>query len=357
MNNLREEKTFWIFLLSSRKQQPESNNIRDVGFGLYCLENAHIDKNDIFLLIDCEPMDQVQSILKEFTNQSYDICPSSKLVEIIRKNEEYTHMVLFVLGHGSECGIASRPIDITPHMLYSSIRQSSTLVTATVYLGQCFAGLFNYMDAQSVFKEDGKKSPNIIVLGATGLYSSIASSTTEKIKDCKIRWAANIFLYYVFLWFKNPLDKDGDSHFTIMDSFKYAALMTNFRNNGIRVENFIDKLRQIQKISRRIKFWEKQFLRVLDTLKLLEDNTKKIFSKPVARSNKHARQTKVRSIRRNKSQKDFFYKSLAQAKYNLNLYKRNREDILEIFLFNSQEAWVLHSLVAQQVEFPPISVQ
>ena len=159
MNNLRDEKTFWMFLLSSRNAQPEKNHIRDVGFGLYCLEKAGIDKNDIILVIDCTPPDQVESVLKEFTNQTYVIHSSSELGKLIEGNVDYKNMVLFVFGHGSQSGIASNPKDISPYKLYSSIKQSKSLKTATVYLGQCYAGLFNHMNAQACRNDDGTSSP------------------------------------------------------------------------------------------------------------------------------------------------------------------------------------------------------
>ncbi len=342
-----------MFLLSSRQPQPESNNIRDVAFGLYCLEHAGILKKDIFLLIDCTPPDHVKSIIKEFSDQSYDIHHSSELTEIIRTNLDYKHMVLFVLGHGSQEGIASSPKDITPHSLFSSVKESSSLETATIYLGQCYAGLFNHMNALACVKEDGNKSPSIIVLGATGLYASISSSITEKIKESNVRWSANIFLYYVFLWFKNPLDKDGDLHFTIIDSFKYAGLMTNSRNCGLRVENFVDKLRQTQKITKKISFWKGQYDRVFKVLVNIEANLKKAYQKTVTKKDKRARINKLKTLKRIKRLKAFYYRLGADADYNLKLAKRDREDMLEIFLFNSQEAWVLHSLLAQEVEFPP----
>jgi len=109
------------------------------------------------------------------------------------------------------------------------------LKNAVVYLGQCFAGIFNYMPAGS--KKDDEV--NAIFIGATNLYESLSSATTEKLVGGDASWSANLFLLSVFKWLTNKVDVDGDGKLTVMDSYKYAGVHSNAINKEIKRALFI----------------------------------------------------------------------------------------------------------------------
>src|SRR5699024_2527800 len=99
------------------------------------------------------------------------------------------------------------------YSLLHSIKSNNNAQNIVIYLGQCYAGIFNYLDV--------KGTPNTILIGATNLYPSISYQSPD------ISWQANLFLLNLFKWIKSPKDIDGDGKITVMDSFKYAGAETN----------------------------------------------------------------------------------------------------------------------------------
>ena len=74
-------------------------------------------------------------------------------------------------------------------------------------------------------------------MGATSLHKSMSSEATKTmISGITETWQSNIFLSHVFEWFQKPPtgDIDGDGHYTIMDSQKFASAMTNLHINAAR---------------------------------------------------------------------------------------------------------------------------
>lgn len=351
MNNLRTERTLWIFLLSSREDKPDSNDLRDLAFGIYCLESAKILKEDISLVVDCTAPDYVDSINKEFGNTEYDIYPSKTLTDVINTSPEYKHLVMFVLGHGSYYGIASKPEDISPHSLFSSVRANTSLKTATIFLGQCYAGIFNYMNAESVNNGEGTKSPQIVIMGATNLHTSIASKANENINGNVINWIANIFLFYIFLWFRQPIDMDGDSLCTLMDSFKFAGLMTNVKYEDIKISKFIEKLKDSQSISKKISNAQDRLDLYTDLCRKQLKKRKNLLAIKIKRTNKRARKSRIRKVKIANLFYNFYFLEAMKHKLDVEKYKSKRSEILSIYLFNHQDPWILHSRLAQDIEY------
>ena len=144
--------------------------------------------------------------------------------------------MLFVTGHGDHKGIdAVTPI--TPHKLVTSLKKANRLEQAIVYLGQCFAGVFNYVKAGRSSPSD-RADTNIILIGATNLQESVSLPTSEQFptQSKPTSWSANLFLLNVFKWLSSPIDIDGDGLHTIMDSYKYAGVHSNLisKNNKIQ---------------------------------------------------------------------------------------------------------------------------
>jgi hypothetical protein len=78
-----------------------------------------------------------------------------------------------------------------------------------IVLTQCYAGIFNYLDAL--------ESPQLVVIGATNLNPSVSAEIKlpkamqlEDGSTGKDKWSANIFALGFFAWLANPLDLDGD---------------------------------------------------------------------------------------------------------------------------------------------------
>lgn len=233
--NIKQTSTRWVLFLSSSHPQAELRHVLDLVFGLLCLEQAGINPKDIFIYVDCHP-GQADSIFKLSSNYDRNIKGSSDFFEDI-KNNTYENMVMFVTGHGSLTGIDAVNT-ITPAKLVDSIKNMPNLRNGVVYLGQCYAGLFNYVNAG----RSGREEPDIIFLGATNLHESLSSPTTEQFIFEPITWSANLFLLHIFKWFSSPKDIDGDGNFTIMDSYKYAGVMSNMHHKDLKSKGLLSML-------------------------------------------------------------------------------------------------------------------
>ena len=226
MSLLGTNNTKWALFLGSNSGTPENRHILDLAYGLACLENAGIQPHAINIYIDGKDRKVISSLIDLGSQNKYVIKETNDFFDELKTNTSQ-NLVVFITGHGNQYGIDASQ-QITPYNLISSLKNSSNLERAVVYLGQCFAGVFNYVRAGRSDRQD-KYDTDIILIGATNLQESISSSTTEYFPAIPqgFTWVANIFLLYVFKWFSSPFDIDGDGIFTIMDSYKYAGVMAN----------------------------------------------------------------------------------------------------------------------------------
>lgn len=227
-----EENTKWVLFLGA-SEEPEDRHVLDLAYGLFCLEAAGVKSEDISIYVDGGDKPLVQKLLLSGARNEYLVketrCFFSDQDENVHQN-----LVLFVTGHGGINGIDARPT-VSPHALVSCLKGSPGLEKAVVYLGQCLAGVFNYVGAGRQTRED----VDVIFIGATNLHDSLSSSTQENINGENLTWVANLFLLHVFKWVMDPVDVDGDGRITIMDSYKYAGVMSNTVNRGIKMNSFI----------------------------------------------------------------------------------------------------------------------
>jgi hypothetical protein len=197
---------------------PEERHIADIAFGLFSLRHQKIDFKDIFLVIDGEDDGFIRRVLA--TNEC-QIYKSFELPSLL--NFGYDNLVLFVTGHGGIEGIDSNP-PIVPYGLLSNIRNSTSIKNAILYLGQCYAGIFHYLN---VVKRD-ENDKTIIIVGATNLFNSISGRLQLPRVDNSMYIAQyNLFLTFLFIWIARPVDVDGDGRFTVTDSYKYASANAN----------------------------------------------------------------------------------------------------------------------------------
>lgn len=234
--SLISERTKWVLFLSSPHPNPEFRHVIDLVFGFLCLEKAGVNHQDIFIYIDGNP----QVISQYFvigTSSPLQIKNSDEFFTDASQND-YSQMVMFVTGHGSPHGIDAA-VPINPNKLITTIKSMPQLSDAVVYLGQCYAGLFNYVKAGRPY---GTTEPDVILIGATNLHESLSHSTSEKFMTQEVTWPANLFLLHVFKWISSPVDVDGDGKVTIMDSFKYAGVHSNMHNKQFKTGGFMGML-------------------------------------------------------------------------------------------------------------------
>lgn len=232
--------TKWVLFLSAR-QDAEPRHVLDLAYGALCLERAGVSISDIAIYVDGADRVSIENFIKSGTNSSF-VLKESKEFFVDQTNNAYENVVMFVTGHGGPDGIDA-PQPITPYALLNCLKSSPNLQRAVVYLGQCYAGIFNYIGAGSKLKGDGGGSdPDVIFIGATNLHESLSSSTTETFLTGPVSWPANLFLLFAFKWFSNPVDVDGDGKVTIMDSYKYAGVYSNAVNKQRKAEGLAQSI-------------------------------------------------------------------------------------------------------------------
>ncbi|MGH3710415.1 MAG: hypothetical protein ACRDRQ_20425 [Pseudonocardiaceae bacterium] len=231
---LLAERTNWVLFLPS-SGEPEDRHIRDLAFGIYCLELAGISPSDISVYIDGSNRNLISQIFSSGTANTHNIKTSADFFVDLTSNS-HANMVMFVTGHGGIAGLDA-PTPIAPSPLLQAIRTAPGLDKAVIYLGQCVAGIFNYIGAGSrVAKNPGA---DVMIIGATNLHSSISAPTTENIHSGSVPWMANLFLLHVFKWISAQVDVDGDGAMTVMDSYKYAGVMSNNANKDVKATSFV----------------------------------------------------------------------------------------------------------------------
>lgn len=304
--SLLNEKTKWIFLLTS-KDDPEERHIYDIAFGIACIESRAIDPANISIFIDCVNQTRTESLLQVASSHPYKFKPSDSLFTELAGND-FDNIVLFVTGHGSIDGLyGSTPIK--PFPLFSAIKKAPGLKLAVAFFGQCYAGIFNYMSVGEKKDETGNLlEPPIIVVGATNLFNSISSPTTENFHVGQKSWQANLFLLNLFRWITNPIDIDGDGKFTIMDSYKFAGAFSNDNYKKIKSEAFITPFQHLQELTG------------------IEEELKEVTAKDP---------TNPRVV------------SLELDKRAVIIKYQNSLDIQ----FNHQESWILNSIPPQYIDF------
>lgn len=225
--------TKWVLFLSANGDA-EPRHILDLSFGVLCLERAGISIKDIAIYVDGADRVSIENFIKSGTHSTFTL-KESKDFFFDQANNTYENVVMFVTGHGGPDGITSAQ-PITPYSLLNCLKSSPNLLRAVVYLGQCYAGIFNYIGAGSQPKADGAHDPDIIFIGATNLHESVSSSTQEMFLSGPVAWPANLFLLFAFKWFCDPVDVDGDGRLTITDSYKYAGVYSNAVNKQRKAE-------------------------------------------------------------------------------------------------------------------------
>lgn len=222
------EKTRWIFLLAS-DTEPDERHIYDITNGVFTLESVGVNHCDIEIYIDGKDKSRILKFLEDGAESPFTIHNSSELFTTLQANTS-KNIVIFVTGHGSHLGINN---SIKPFPLINAIRTAPGIERGVIYLGQCFAGVFNFM---KVGNESGFAP--IVIIGATNLYNSISHDLSIPLRHGTKSWVANVFLAALFESIKQKTDIDGDGKYTVMDSYKYAGSITNIINKQRKCISF-----------------------------------------------------------------------------------------------------------------------
>jgi hypothetical protein len=298
--------THWMFLLPATPEA-EERHIYDVAYGVFCLEKKGISPETITIIIDGDKK-RITALLQIASVNQYQIYNSSDIDEIFRNNK-HDNIILFVTGHGSINGLASNP-PIKPYPFLHAIRIAPNIKCGVVYLGQCYAGIFNYMNVKNFPKKGMPQTEApLVIIGATNLYESISTKTTEMFTRSENSWSANMFLLNLFQWILNPVDVDGDGKYTVIDSYKCAGINTNDLYKKIKSS---DNIR-----TRNITF-------DIDRLIIECEGLKR-------RSGDKTQEYMIKQLQ-------------------LHALIKTYEDSLNI-RFNHQEPWILNATLAQKIEF------
>ncbi|WP_336995282.1 hypothetical protein [Klebsiella variicola] len=232
--SLRTERTKWVMFLPCSAREAEFRHVVDLIFGVLCLERAGIEPKDIFIYID-SPDRNFDGGFASASNYAFKSKPTSEFFNDLAAND-YDNLVMFVSGHGGPDGIdAANPI--TPNQLLTALKSAPNLKNAIIYLGQCYAGTFNFVGAGKKNRQD--ESAEVIFVGATNLQEILSHGTTELfLNGEQFPWSANVFLLHIFKWMSSPTDVDGDGKHTVMDSYKHAGIFTNAINKKIKTNGF-----------------------------------------------------------------------------------------------------------------------
>lgn len=234
--SLRTGNTKWVLFLASSGES-ETRHISDLAFGLHCLESTGIKQADIFIYVDGKDRLLISQFIGTGTKSVYTVKVSDDFF-VDLTNNTHENLVMFVTGHGDIHGIDA-PKPISPYSLLSCVKSAPNLVQAVLYLGQCHAGIFNYIGAGRNAMAPGAQGPNVIVIGATSLHESVSTSTQEQLGPNPLSWVANLFLLHVFKWISTPVDVDGDGKCTVIDSYKYAGVMANRTSKELKMGSFV----------------------------------------------------------------------------------------------------------------------
>ncbi len=172
----------------------------------------------------------------------------------VTKLKPYDVAVTTVTGHGHQTGIGAPGAGLSPKQLCDAVRTIPGVKLGVLVLCQCYAGIFNYVDART--------PPPLVLIGATNLHLSLSAGLTlvSPIVNTSNQpglqsWMGNIFMFYFLTWVATPSDVDGDGRVTLMDAYKFAgtnsnaALVAIKRGLYLAIEQASEHLKQLQAVT------------------------------------------------------------------------------------------------------------
>ena len=223
--------TAWVFLSDS----DEPRHLWDIALGARVLKLKNVPNNRIHV---CTNHIGAAQHLNPYG--IHDIRPIAQL-ELLMQSIRCDVLVLVVGGHGTVQGAGQGTSVVSPADAIAKVRRVPGLKGGVIVLSQCFAGVFNLMDADA--------DPPLVIIGATNLNESV-SSKVDLQRPLQLEdgspgvktWLANIFSLNFFVWLEAPPDVDGDGELTILDAFKFAGARSNQQLITAKSELFMQAL-------------------------------------------------------------------------------------------------------------------
>ena len=204
----------FIFIATS-KYHIEDRFLYDVNYGIGILKSRGVADKDIIVITDAIAGTWVE----KYDNMANIPIYSSSMLNSMIENAECDNLFVVSSCHGSMDGIDS-VTPIKPFTLNQALKSNKYAKNILVFFGQCYAGIFNFMDVR-----DSEK--NIVYIGATDINTSFSCM----LHGCG--WVANISVFALFKWIESPRDIDGDGIYSITDLYKFVSCFTNSVTNDI----------------------------------------------------------------------------------------------------------------------------
>lgn len=198
----------FIFIATSRSYI-EDRFLYDINYGIGVLKSRGVANENITVILDIA----IGTWIGKYNNMTDVVFSTSSKLNSLIENTECNNLFIISSCHGSLNGIDS-VTPIKPFSLNQAVKNNKYAQNILVFLGQCYAGIFNFMDVRD-------KEKNIVYIGATDINTSLS---------CMLKgypWVANISVIAFFEWLNNPKDVDGDGVFSITDLYKYVSYFTN----------------------------------------------------------------------------------------------------------------------------------
>lgn len=206
---ITKDNTFWVFISDST----ESRHVYDVIHAVSVLYKKGVSDKDIRYFTDDN-----QAVKYTSSFGCPDPLPIASLDSELKATEGYKNLFIIVGGHGGAEGVG-HPVKISPYYLTVLSRSAPGVEFVSIVLAQCFAGVFNFIDARS--------EPPIVMLGAANLGSSLSIPINFPLVSTSgssiTGWAANSFMFHLFRWLLTPKDIDGDGRVSLLDAYKASG--------------------------------------------------------------------------------------------------------------------------------------
>ncbi len=225
------DQTCWAFVSGSA----EDRHLFDIIFAVDVLRQRGVPEKN--LLVFC---DHPQAALQLGPYGITSVFGIQQLEQVVATRGDVKAVVAVVTGHGEPAGIpVSGGSPMKPTALRRAIRACATIEAGIVVLGQCYAGIFHYLDVD--------EAPPLCFMGAVHLNPSLSRITNlgapilraDKTPGLQ-QWLANVFLTGFFDWFKKPVDVDGDGRLTLMDAYKHAGMFVYQQSLAARPRDYVE---------------------------------------------------------------------------------------------------------------------
>jgi hypothetical protein len=210
-----------FILIATSSRYLEDRFMYDINYGIEILKSLGVASNDIIVITDTPQ----NTLVAKCANMSDVVFYMSSSLKYVIENSKCENLFVISCCHGSIDGIDS-VTPIKPFTLNQSIKNNKYTKNVIVFLGQCFAGIFNFIDVRD-------ENKNIVYIGATNIDTSLS----YMMNGCG--WVANISVLAFFQWINKPLDIDGDGKCSISDLYKYISFITNSVTKEIeKIQNY-----------------------------------------------------------------------------------------------------------------------